>query len=323
MNQSEKTLSTLQKISDSPFYAARYCGDYGIQGFINGAIKGPQDVVPFFEKLFMRRGIPVSISPPRAIPEIPACSAFYAANAVDGPLVGKNLDWKKSPILLLKTKQPGFLSAFSIVDLSLCELFGMNSFVHSLARAPYVPFDGMNESGLVVTMLSVQDSCQYPFDSQKTVVGDFNIIRIILDTCTTVEMAIECFNRFSVVQTGPLPIHYLIADLNKSIVVEFRNGDIKITNLTKNGVVTNNLIEPASGFQKNRALCDRFDTLFIAIESGEMLTDLSAKKLLKKVSVYREDFQPPSTIWSVLYCPKKRSMKVKPGNSKEYFRVSL
>jgi hypothetical protein len=323
MNQSEMTLNTLQKITDFPFYVARYCGDYKIKDFINGAIKGPQDVIPFFEDLFMRQGIPVSIPTNISVPEIPACSAFFVSNAENGPMVGKNLDWKKSPILLLKTKQAGFLSSFSIIDLSLCDLFGINSFAHSLAMAPYVPFDGMNESGLVVTMLSVQGSCQYPIDSKKTMVGDFNIIRIVLDTCTTVEMAIDCFKKYSIMQTGPLPIHYLIADQNRSSIVEFVNGDVKVIDLAKYGVVTNNIVEPSSGFKENRKICNRFNTLFTALESEEMVTDIIAKRLLNKVALYQEAFQPPSTIWSVLFYPKQHLMKVRPGISKAYYRVNI
>lgn len=323
MNQSEMTLSTLRKITDFPFYTARYRGDYKIEEFISGAIKGPRDVIPFFEDLFKRQGIPVSIPAKRAIPGCPACSAFYASNTENGPVVGKNLDWKKDPVLLLKTERAGFLSSFSIVDLSLCDLFGIDSLAHSLALSPYVPFDGMNESGLAVSMLSVTGACRYPFDPKKAAVGDFNVIRIILDTCTTVEMAIGCLRKYSITQTGPLPIHYLIADPNGSSIVEFVDGTVRAIELADYGVVTNDIVEPGPGFQKNRERCARFDTLYKALEAGDALTDSGAKRLLNKVAAYRESFEPPSTIWSALFYPERRLMKVRPGSSKAYYMVRL
>ncbi|MBA7531596.1 hypothetical protein ES705_23809 [subsurface metagenome] len=103
-----------------------------------------------------------------------------------------------------------------MINISFCDLFQLNSFEHSLLLAPYVPLDGINEKGLIITMLSIQEESVYPSYPNKITVGDFNIIRIILDNCKNVDEAIEEFNKYCIIQTGPLPIHYLVADRQKS-----------------------------------------------------------------------------------------------------------
>lgn len=48
-----------------------------------------------------------------------------------------------------------------------------------------------------------------------------------------------------------------------------------------------------------------------------------AKRLLNKVAVYQESFKPPSAIWSALFYPRRRLMKVRPGSSIAYYNVRI
>ena len=48
-----------------------------------------------------------------------------------------------------------------------------------------------------------------------------------------------------------------------------------------------------------------------------------AKMLLNRVSVYRENFQVPSTVWSIIYRPEELSMKIRIGKHSGYYSADL
>jgi choloylglycine hydrolase len=107
------------------------------------------------------------------------CSSFVAVSPQGTRVVGKNLDWRKGPVLLLRAIPEDGYHSLSLVDLSLCDLFGLHEMKYALLTAPYVPFDGMNDQGLTVSMLSLQGASVYPSPPEKPMVGDFNMIRIM------------------------------------------------------------------------------------------------------------------------------------------------
>ena len=139
----EKTIQSLKKINDFPFYIAKYYGDYKIADYRNGAIKSPNDIVPFFQTLFSELGQPTELSFPKP-PEVNlGCSAFFCRDKKNSAIIGKNNDWKKDPILILKTTPDEGYTSLSMVNLNFCDLFQLGSFKHKLLLAPYVPLDGM------------------------------------------------------------------------------------------------------------------------------------------------------------------------------------
>jgi hypothetical protein len=320
----ERILKSLKKVSDFPFYTATYDGDYRLAEYMAGAIKSPEDIIPFFESLFLKQGLSVKIPFPPRSPASFGCSAFFARSADGKPIVGKNLDWRKDPILLLKTSAPSAYSSITIVDLALSDIFGLHSMEASLIMAPYVPFDGMNEKGLVVSMLSVQEESRYPSSPSKVTVGDFNMIRIILDTCKNVEEASSAFDRFNIVQTGPAPIHYLVADAEGACIVELAEGRVSKKKSAGNLYLTNYLVNGRDGNAKSLACCERFRLLHDHLEGDEnTLSDLEAKKLLDSVSVYKSGFGPPSTIWSVVFKPDSLKLAIRIGKDRRYYRPAF
>jgi hypothetical protein len=324
MNNIEKTVNSMRKRSDFPFYSAQYFGDYKIEQFIQGKIEHPENVIPFFEDLFEKLGCPKKINMPnRHELENPGCSAFYIKQNVNG-FVGKNLDWKKTSILLLKTVPINRYSSISLVDLELCDLFKIGQLTNTLALSPYVPFDGINEKGLVITMLSVINGSQYPVDIKKTIVGDFNIIRIILDTCKNITEAIEVMKKYQIMQTGPLPIHYLIADNQSSCIVEFIDNALSVIEHEKIACLTNYLVNNDYQLEFNRKNCDRFKNLENTLCGKEYIFSKSNLcDLLESVSVYQDNYSPPSTIWSVLYDIEQKEMMIKIGTEKKYYVVKI
>jgi hypothetical protein len=320
----ERTLKSLKRVSDFPFYTATYDGDYSLAEYMAGAVTSPADVGPFFEALFRTQGLSAQIRLPSQARAFLGCSAFFARSADGKPIVGKNLDWRKDPILLLKTQRPSAYSSLTIVDLALCDIFGLGSMEASLILSPYVPFDGMNEKGLVVSMLSVQEESRYPSAPSKVTVGDFNMIRILLDTCGSVGEAVSTFDTFNVVQTGPAPIHYLLADADGACIVELADGRVSARKSAGNLYLTNFLVNGRAGNAKSLAFCDRFRRLHDHLGDNEnTVSDLEAKKLLDSVSVFNGGYAPPSTIWSVIFRPDSLELAIRIGKERRYYRLSI
>ena len=320
----EKTIQSLKKVNEFPFYIAEYFGDYRINDYKKGAIKSPNDIVPFFQTLFNGLGKPTELSFPGP-PEINSgCSAFFCRDKNNSAIIGKNNDWKKDPVLLLTTTPDDGYKALSMVNLNFCDLFQLDSFEHNLLLAPYVPLDGMNEAGLVVTTLAVHKGEEYPTKPNKLSVGDFNLIRIILDTCANIDDAIDIIDQYNIMQTGPLPIHLLIADKNNSCIVEFFDGRKHISKDQDLNYLTNFLKLKTSDYDNQRNICSRYQAFEKQFYNKKDINGINdAKDILSEVSVYTKDFQIPSTIYSAIFIPENLSLKVRIGIEPTYYSFSI
>jgi hypothetical protein len=91
-NYAEKTINSVKKMNDFPFYTAEYFGDYKIKEFESGAVKSPSDIVPFFEDMFKKLGAPVTLAGRLPGNIWNGCSAFFCRIKSNKALVGKNLN---------------------------------------------------------------------------------------------------------------------------------------------------------------------------------------------------------------------------------------
>ena len=323
-SDAEKTIESMTKINDFPFYTAKYYGDYKIKDLMKGAVKSPADVVPFFEKLFSDLGLPAKLEMPGPAQSNGGCSAFFCKTAEETVLVGKNIDWKRDPLLLLKTTPYDGYNSLSLTNLNFCDLFQLNSLDHKLLLAPYVPLDGMNEHGLIITMLAVHEGSEYSYSQDKLTVGDFNIIRIILDTCKDVDEAIGVFRQYNIKQTGLLPIHYLVADKNQSCIIEFSKGEMNLQISSQENYLTNFNKLNNPDYENQRDLCKRYCTIEERFNRGNgSMETPEALKLLKEVSVFQPEFEVPSTICSLLYNPRKLNIIIQIGKEPKSYSVHL
>jgi len=323
-SDAEKTIKTLKEINEFPFYTATYYGNYKLGEFKQGAIDSPLAAVPFFEDLFKKMGAPIALSftTPPALQS--GCSAFYCRTGEESNLLGKNLDWKKDPILLLRTRPNDGYNSLTMVNLNFCDLFNIGSLKYKLLLSPYVPLDGINENGLVVTMLSVHEGAEYPFMPNKISVGDFNIIRIILDSCKDVDEALEYFGGYNLRQTGMLPLHYLIADRQKSCIVEFAYGEINIKESSELNYLTNFIKLKNPDYENKKKSCQRYQKIEKELLKNKKILDIpTAQKLLKDVSVFQPHFEIPTTIWSIIYDINQLKMIIRIGKEAKQYTVTL
>jgi hypothetical protein len=232
-----------------------------------------------------------------------ACSLFAVFGNLEDALFGRNFDWDFSPGLLLFTDPVDGYASVSMVDLYYLgfgdeRAFGLEDLsledLEDLLYTPYLPFDGMNETGLAIGMAAVPDRGVEP-DPDKETVDSLLVMRKILDRAATLEDAMEIFRSFNIDWGSGPALHYLVVDASgRSILVEFSQGEIHfIENQTPWQSATNYLISEA--WADPGTHCWRHGMITEVLESGGGKIDsVEALTLL-------EDVSQPNTQWSVLY----------------------
>jgi hypothetical protein len=230
-----------------------------------------------------------------------ACSLFAALGDPDNAVFGRNFDWEHSPMLLLYTNpDDGYISvtsvdlAYLIEDASLwpqLDTLPIDDLL-PLAGALSLPFNGMNEHGLAVAMASVPTG-SYPLDPEREEVGHLEMMRRILEGARTTDEAVAMIETMSLSNQGGPPLHYLIADRETAVVLEFVDGrSIVHRSADAWHCATNFTLALAETWD---GVCPRFDALTQRLSgSAGTLTPDTAMDLLQDVS-------NEMTQWSIVY----------------------
>jgi uncharacterized protein (DUF885 family) len=283
------TLASFERVNkagqDIPFYTLQYVGDYGIQAYIT-------------QKLAARE-----LSEPLSAISAPdwACTTFTAQSPQGERLLARNFDWYRHPAMLLFTEPLDGYASASMVDLSYLGFDGSipaDDPPDSLLRAPYLPFDGMNERGLAVGMMAVPHG-EGGADPQKVTLDSLEIIRLLLDNAAGVDEALAMFELYNIDWGGGPPLHYLIADASgASVVVELLGGRMVVTRSSDPWQVSTNFLFAETPLERWGQTCWRYAAAQTALAetAGELAVE-DAMDLLEQVSQSGET----ATIWSVVY----------------------
>jgi len=168
-------------VDDYPLYVVHYNGDYGFSEYL---ATGETTLTGGFYR--------------------PGCTVFTASGGGEA-LMGRNFDFPSNPALLLYTNPPDGYASVSMVDLSYFG-YSMGSLpreddLGSLLTAPYMPFDGMNEKGLVVSMAAIPEALA-PESEGKTTIGEIQAIRLLLDYAEDVDEALTLLTEYNVEMTN-------------------------------------------------------------------------------------------------------------------------
>lgn len=231
-----------------------------------------------------------------------ACSLFAAMADPQAGVFGRNFDWNYSPALLLFNHPSDGYASASMVDIEylgfpeeaaagltdkpLAELVG-------LLDAWQLPFDGLNEAGLVVGMAAVPAGGVAP-DPEKETVDSLGIIRLMLDRAATVSQAIDLIHAYNVDFEGQTPLHYLLADAHgDAALVEYHQGEIEVVKAEGPWHHATNFIRSAVTSPDGH--CGRYDTITAQLAAGGGFLDSDgALRLLQAVA-------QPHTQWSAVY----------------------
>ncbi len=251
-----------------------------------------------------------------------ACSLFAALGDPKNRLYGRNFDWDFSPALLLSYDPGDGYASVSMIDIDYLGYSGASAQGldrapieerRRLLYAPQLPFDGMNEKGLVVAMAAVPSANQPAADPAKATIGEIAIIREMLDHAANVDEAIALFRSYNIDPGGGPPIHYLLADRSgKAALLEFSKGDLAVIGNENAWHLATNFIRAEAGTDPE-SQCWRYKQLSAKLtqEKGR-LSPQAALELLSGVS-------QSSTQWSAVYGMSTGDVLVTVG--RDYGRV--
>ena len=300
-DEETKTLNSLKKVDNYPLYTMRYYGSY------NRRVSSIED-----NKSLASASLPNTPLVPLSTTW--ACSIFTAFGDTNNIVYGRNFDWEFSPAVLLFTDPPDGYASVSMVDIAYLGFREKKSRTitdfsikerRTLLGAPFIPFDGMNEHGLVVGMAAVPPGHMRP-DPDKETIGLLMVIRKILDHASNVDEAVAILKNYNI-NMGDVSIHYLIAaSSGRSVLVEFYRGKMVVIPNERHWHHATNFLLASVG-QSAIGRCRRYDRISQRLsEARGHLTTQQAMDLLADVSVRR-------TQWSIVYGMSTGDIKVTMG----------
>lgn len=285
------SLVSLRKVDEFPLYSMTYRSDYG-----------------FLEETGIDQPPLREIGTRQSESDF-ACAVFFARTPQGETLLGRNFDWKHKPTMLLYTDPPDGFASVSMVDIAYLgfepgELTLED--LRNLKRAPFWPFDGMNERGVAIGMMAVPDKPGLR-DPAKPTLDSLAVIRLVLDYAGNLEEALELIQSVNI-QFGSGPwLHYLVADRHNSAVVEILPDRMNvIRNQQPWQVATNFLLSDLSEAEADSA-CPRYQTASNELEAAQGVIDsVEAMELLGAIS-------QDNTVWSVVYNLSTTEIRVAMG----------
>jgi penicillin V acylase-like amidase (Ntn superfamily) len=187
--------------------------------------------------------------------------------------------------------------------------------------------DGMNSEGLTVTLAMDDELFSHdktePTRGPAVGLGELQTLRLLLDTCATVEEAKQTLLATKQYYQY-VPVHYLIADRygnafvweysefhNKEYVIESPGQPLVMTNFTLHKQLTDG--RPPSA-DKARGTCKRYAYLSEKLSAGK-LDDKTLRGVHQSVdaqmSQASDPSQPPErTFWHAFYYPEERRVRL-------------
>lgn len=214
-------LLSLQRLSGG-VYTLRVEGNYHFDEFLAaGGASSDQEVSAFLTEKISKGFYSVPVEEQGA-----GCSTWSATTPEGGHIWGRNYDWTGSaPIIVTCVPDSGYAS------ISTCDFQnitgdpdvppeGINQML--AIAALYVPLDGVNEAGLCVADLEVNEGGMPDPDTEKPDLTVTTAIRLLLNQAATVEEAVALLEQYDIHPSGGISHHLAISDASgNSVAVEF------------------------------------------------------------------------------------------------------
>ena len=305
-----RSLLSLKQRDNYPMYTMTYYGDYGFDDFLTKGVTNDADLINYVSSRLLK-GKKINAG----MPEI-GCTSFITRNKKGDVLYARNYDYPYCPFVLVKTKPDNGHASVSVVDLTA--LGYRKDFLPkkikdrlALLGAPYLPFDGMNEKGLAISILVVPKT-DLPNDPDKITLNTLTANRLILDKAATVDEALELFKKYNIYFSQDIFVHFLVADSSgKSALVEYWDGAMHIK---EEHVASNFLAHNQLSITENQEWCEfeRYHKVNAALDAGGgIMEEMEAAQLLCDVGIYDKEIDILQ--WSAVYNLTQRSGLVFPN----------
>jgi len=259
------------------------------------------------------------------------CSSFVLKNGKT-ILLGKNFDWTFDKGYIIKNLKNTAKIAYYThngAPASWTSKYGTITFNQNGKELPY---GGMNEKGLVVEMLWLDDT-RFNISEDKTYLNELEWIQYQLDNFQTVN---EVIAQIESLKIYPIKgkIHYILADtIGKSVIIEFLDGKPTIYEKEANScqAITNKSVVFSEKYidniqdilKKNTSEIYHYHQLENQIRKLQNPNDFSEKtafQTLKSVSIQKGDFK---TVWSIVCNLENKTISFLSHSHKKTKQISL
>lgn len=227
----------VQKLEDG-FYYMEYRDDYGFDRFLEqGGAASDLDVAKFVGKALFK-----GFLYPRFLGGSFGCSTLSARNPKGGVMYGRNFDWMECTSMVVKSKPERGYASVSTVNLDFLNLgteYDPEKTVSKIisAAALYAPMDGINEEGLCVAVLMIDDSAVTEQDTGKPDLTTTTAVRLLLDKAASVDEAVQLLGQYDMHSSAGMMLHLALSDKSgRSVAVEYVNNEMSVV---ETPVVTN------------------------------------------------------------------------------------
>lgn len=234
--------------------------------------------------------------------EGPACSVISALDDGNSHVWGRNFDWDGSvPIIVKCVPKDGYAS---IATCDFKNITGSaetvpDNFAYKMLAiaAIYVPMDGVNEAGLCVADLEVNEGGMEAVDTEKPDLTVTTAIRLVLNRAATVDEAVALLGQYDIHPSGGISHHLAISDASgASVSVEFGGGEMVVV---ETDCVTNFNLANGDTAAGGESAQERYELLCaVHQERGGILAADEVKDALWRVSKTEGEWR---TQWSVVY----------------------
>ncbi|MBR2087551.1 MAG: linear amide C-N hydrolase, partial [Oscillospiraceae bacterium] len=214
------SMRSIKRTGDD-LYTMNYHQDYHLDKALAAGIKSEEDLLHFIcDDLLFGYRIDANFSKY-------GCAAFTAPTPDGKYLAGRNFDLGGgSDTLCLYTHPKGGYASISTVSTDMIRVGkGSKAATTSfrgraaLLAAPYMGMDGMNEKGLIASLLDTDNTDETHMVSDKPDITVTMAIRVLLDRAATVEEAIELLGQYDIHTAHSCTQHIFIADANGNAAV--------------------------------------------------------------------------------------------------------
>ena len=292
---------TVEQI-DEGLYTMAYDGEYGFGEFLEQGGAATDGELAAYLADYISHGF----YQPNPKEQTYGCSTLAVTSADGQTLFGRNFDWTTCRVMIVKTVPKEGYASISTCNL---DFLGFDeswsptgSFMDQMMTlaAVYVPLDGMNEKGLCVADLVIEDGTETHQDNGKTDLTTTAAIRLLLDRAANVDEALALLQNYDMHSSSGMQHHLALADASgRRVVVEYINN---VMYCTETPAVTNFYLTPGDHYGKGDASSkNRYDRLMFqyALKEGRMTGQTLMDTLLSVEQNKPEEYR--ATQWNVIY----------------------
>ncbi|MBL7844944.1 MAG: linear amide C-N hydrolase [Cyclobacteriaceae bacterium] len=245
-----------------------------------------------------------------------SCSSFVLKNGKT-ILLGKNFDWTFDQGYVIKNLKNTTKVAYCThngVPARWTSKYGSITFNQNGKEMPY---GGMNEKGLVVEMLWLEDT-RFNISEDKTYLNELEWVQYQLDNFQTVDEVVAHIENLKIYPIKG-KIHYILADTHgKSVIIEYLEGRPEVYEKEANScqaitnksvVYSKKYIENIEGIRKNNTSTTyryhKLEKQIKALQAPGDFSEMSAFQMLKSVNIPKGDFK---TVWTIVYNIESRAI---------------